>query len=481
MYHPPSKRKQFIRSTIIISLSLLSIATIVTIMVFIMLGYRYDKQVGKIEQGGLVQFSSVPGDATITVDNTSLTTKTPYKKTLSHGVHSIQINKDGYRQWNKDVDVLPGKVLWINYARLIPNDVETNSVVNLSGVSGMLTSLDSKTIAIKEKTEDGSVRLVDISGDNVKTNDLVIPDGLYTKSKNVKKQKFIFHEWARDNRYLLVKHEYDNSYEWLVIDTRKIELSKNISRIYSTKFSKVIFGNNSKVLFSLSNGIIKRLDISKSESLDISNGNVADFSLYSKSSAIVSQLINKKKTIGVLNFDTKVFEPVYSSKNLSESLNIALGEYYDEIYYAVGHDNTVDISKAPDQNYSKTTSISSIKAKGNVVRLSIVNNGRFVFVQDDKDYVYIYDNELNETYNTLIKNTASVNQKLRLLDGYHIWSDRDGTLSLCDYDGANKQDIVKVDPGHDIALSQNSEYLYSINKTTDGAYYLQRTKMILDK
>jgi hypothetical protein len=60
-----------------------------------------------------------------------------------------------------------------------------------------------------------------------------------------------------------------------------------------------------------------------------------------------------------------------------------------------------------------------------------------------------------------------------------MWSDRDGTVRLYEFDGANQQDIMQVQPGFEAALSPNSKYLYGITKASDGSYHLTRVKLIL--
>ena len=60
MYHQPSKRKLLIRRIVSYGFMTVAVVVLVTVLVFVMLGYRYNGNDGKIEQGGLVQFDTQP-------------------------------------------------------------------------------------------------------------------------------------------------------------------------------------------------------------------------------------------------------------------------------------------------------------------------------------------------------------------------------------------------------------------------------------
>jgi hypothetical protein len=67
---------------------------------------------------------------------------------------------------------------------------------------------------------------------------------------------------------------------------------------------------------------------------------------------------------------------------------------------------------------------------------------------------------------------------LQWLDENHLWSDREGKLTIREFDGADLYTINDVTFGQDAALTNNGRYIYSINKTKTGSQ-LQRVRMIL--
>src|SRR5688572_14698485 len=120
MYRQPSRRKQLTRRVTVYTVMAVAIGLLVTILLFIVLGYQLNRSEGRFEQGGLVQFDSIPGGAAVSIDGTLLGTRTATKSTLSAGNHRFVMTREGYRTWQKTVTLAPGAVLWLNYARLVP-------------------------------------------------------------------------------------------------------------------------------------------------------------------------------------------------------------------------------------------------------------------------------------------------------------------------------------------------------------------------
>ena len=124
MYRQPSKHKVLMQRIVVYSLMTLSVIGLVVVLVFVMLGYQFNSDDGKIEQGGLVQFDSQPSGAEVTIDGAAFSTRTASKTTMTAGQHYITMNREGYTPWQKSITVVPGSVLWLNYTRLVPTELE---------------------------------------------------------------------------------------------------------------------------------------------------------------------------------------------------------------------------------------------------------------------------------------------------------------------------------------------------------------------
>jgi hypothetical protein len=109
---------------------------------------------------------------------------------------------------------------------------------------------------------------------------------------------------------------------------------------------------------------------------------------------------------------------------------------------------------------------------------AISTDGRFIVAQQGDTYT-VNDLELKKVTKTQLKGTSPVTEELQWLDTYTVWSDRDGTVRLYEFDGANQHNIMTVVPGFNVTLNPNAKYLYGINKSDDGIFHLQRVKLVL--
>jgi hypothetical protein len=488
MYHQPSKRKQLIQRIVVYGLMSLSVLALVTVLVFVMLGYQFNNRDGKIEQGGLVQFSSTPSGASVGIDSKDLGTQTSSRTTMTSGAHFITMDKTGYRQWQKSVSVVPGSVLWLNYTRLIPITLKPQSVAQFAALSDSNVSPDRKWLAIKDDPTTPVIQMEDISGSTVKASSLELPAGSYTAPSEGQTQSFVIAQWDPSSRYLLVTHTYDGSKtEWLVVDIQHANATRNITTMLGFAASNVMFSNtNSNVLYGLVGQDLRKIDLGAVTLSGPLVSNVAEFSLYKNSTIVYATLPDASshtRTVGYYDDGATKPRVIRSYADDGQSpLHIALGNYYGDNYVAVAYGDDVevltgDLPRSDSTDASTLHTVTTMTVPGGVLDLSIITSGRFVVAQTANGYV-VYDLELMKTTTTTLKGPAEA-AKLHWLDSYMLWSDRDGTLRTVEFDGANEQDIMPVTPGFTVTLSPDGTYLYGFLKNADGKYDLQRVRMIL--
>ena len=108
MYKKSSKKNKRIRLIAVYTVMSLSVILLATLMMMFLLGYRLDRDNGRIEQGGLLQFSSTPNGAAIEIDSNVLSSSSPTKATVLPGNHMIAMWKDKYETWSKTVSINSG-------------------------------------------------------------------------------------------------------------------------------------------------------------------------------------------------------------------------------------------------------------------------------------------------------------------------------------------------------------------------------------
>lgn len=147
-----------------------------TLCILLALGYRFNDASLSFEQGGLIQFRSVPQSSVVTIDGKRQNFVTPGKATVNVGQHEIIMKLDGYREWRKTVDIDAGQLLWLNYTRFIPNDITTETVKDFESSAGSLISPNRRFAVILPKVQEPRLIFADIRDEtDPKFKEAVIP------------------------------------------------------------------------------------------------------------------------------------------------------------------------------------------------------------------------------------------------------------------------------------------------------------------
>jgi uncharacterized ubiquitin-like protein YukD len=472
MYHPPSKRQQLLRRIAVYGAMTIAIITIVTGLLFYTMGYQFNNSDGKIEQGGLVQFDTKPTGADVMVDYKDVNLRTTNKATLAAGTHMVTMQKDGYRKWSKSVEVLRGSVLWLNYARLVPNRITTSPVLDLTAVTSTVSSPNASYIAIYGDATQPALRVVDITRSPVAATTLVLPSTAYTRKTTDQPETYTVQTWDGTSRYILVRHVYDAKTEWIVVDSRDVSQSKNISTSLNIVADKVVFSrHDSMVLYGLIDGDIRRLNMKDQTMSGPLVRNVADFSLYDKATIAYTtryDAVTNSRSAGYYTDGATKSHTIGVYTGEQPSLRIAIDKYFDVPYVAVTSDAGLSI-------LSGTLPVSDSSAS---LSLTTMTSGRFIVSHNESAYT-VYDLELAKKTTTRLKNNATITKAPSWIDGYTMYDDASGMLRLYEFDGQNQHDIMQVVPGFTAFLSADSKYLYGITQSADGVYHVSRAQMIL--
>ncbi|MCG5079675.1 PEGA domain-containing protein, partial [Candidatus Saccharibacteria bacterium] len=106
--------------------------------------YRFDLMSGQLSQVALLQFNTFPTGAVVDINGASLSTRTPTRSNIKTGQTKVSMSLTGYRGWSNTVSALPSSVRWLDYARLVPQNVKTESVKTFTNVVDMLPTPDRK-------------------------------------------------------------------------------------------------------------------------------------------------------------------------------------------------------------------------------------------------------------------------------------------------------------------------------------------------
>ena len=490
MFKKPTKRQSIIRRTLLAIVATISVGIVLTVSILFLLGYRLDSGNGRLEQGALLQFDSIPGGATVTVDGKELSGKTATKLTTIAGTRQVQMSKDGYENWVRSLTVEAGTLTWLNYARLVPTVRTIQPVLTYNQLSQLVFSPDNRWALVIEQPTSPVLRLVDIRSDQVSQTTLTIPDNLFDQAgvANVE-HNFRLIRWSENGRHALLTHSANGQTEWLLIDTQNISSSINITKLFSVSFSDIKFaGTSGSSLFGLSSdGILRKLDVGAGTISRSLISRVESFDVFDNSTiSFVGQQGTEpsQRVAGTYKDGEEGPLIVRTEADLSLPVHIAVGRSFNNDYVALSVGSQVHILSG---NYSASGSAGtnslqdydSFNASGNVEFLSFSPESAFLVAQSGKQFLgYELEHRRHENSEIVVGGGASSVNRLNWLGDAQLWNDDGGALIMRDFNGLNAHTIMTVEPGFNASLSQNDRYIYAVGKS-DGNYRLQRVRMII--
>jgi hypothetical protein len=489
--HRLSKKKEAIRLIVVYIFMAIAIISIVTLVVFFVMGFRIDLNNKRLEQYSVLQFKSIPSGATVMIDGVKTGSNTPSKSSISAGQHSVAMELDGYDTWSKTISIESGTMTWLNYTLFIPKKLAVESVSKYESMYMTLASPDGHNMLIEQHSNTPVFDLVNLDSNTVKTTRLTISASIYSESNTPGVvHTFEIEKWDTGGRYTLVKHTYGNKNEWLVLDTQDATLTKNISRLFDVDISDIaLSGTSGNIFYILDSNDIRKLDLSARTISTPLASNVTSFKIYDDSNIIIYSGISatnatnaSQRIIGLYREgDNTSYIIRYLASGSSTPLYFATTHYFNEDYVAIAEGKKVSIfgGSYPNTKKDSATSlklVTSFNSEQDINELMFSPTGEYVLTKSN-NYFTSYDLEYQLVASSTIDGTSDMST-IKWIDDNHIWSDRDGKLSIRDFDGTNVHVINPVVVGQDATLTHNGRFLYSTNKTTNG-YQLQRVRMIL--
>lgn len=477
--HDKSQKRRTITLVITYIIMTLAVAAISFVCIMLVLGYRLDLKNGDVEQGALLQFRSFPSGASINLDGENLSFSTPGKKNVSAGNHTISYEFPGYEKWQKSFKTHASELLWLNYARLIPQKLVTTNLKTYPQISNMLPSPDKKWLIVQHAPDSPEFTLVDVRDDKKPVfSTLTLPEVSYSPA-NGQPHRFELKEWDFGARYVLVKHTVGSTVEYLKIDRTSSEPQTviNISTKLGLAISDIHFSGTSGVQFyAQETANIRKLDVGVGTISQPLVKDVTSFKLFkddviayvqktSDEGQNVGMYLNNK-AIRVASYDPTM--PVY----------VDVSEYFSDYYLAVGRGTSVEVFMNPEQKDHRKRII-AVTMPVTQQWLRFASSGRFVAAGSGSQFT-TYDIETKNINNINMPGSAADAKKpLQWLDDYYLVSTANDDVRITEFDGMNQHVITSSMPNLPVSLSDNGKLLYNVAKQQDGSFALQATKLTL--
>lgn len=486
---PAAKKRRAIRMAIGYALMGILIAIATTILVFQSYGFDVDRKTGEVIQNGLVFIDSAPDKATIYLNDQVQNDQTNSRLTRPEGHYSLLIRKDGYRDWRRSFELKGGDILRFTYPLLLPVNLEQQEIFNYPAAPGFASEspdrrwlLVSKGASINEYLE-YDLKDVAIATEKPIERPVTFPADLFAKSEGAHSIELV--EWSNDNKNVLVKHNYKDGHEFILLNREDPALSLNINKHLNLTPTSLTLRDkkfDQWYLYMKDGGLLQTADTTKTV-IPILNG-VGTYKSHDTDTIIYSQPVVNSATQRIFLKQGKDVNLLLEVSTGVSMLDIA--RYDGSWFVAVGSDTDKKtfVYRDPQTTLKRgdgrrPAPVAVLRSGGAALtQVSFSTNTRFILAQSGQ-HLEVYDAEENETLRYDVPGTFDPSNKLVWMDGHRLLAHRDGKLLMFDFDGSNQQELIPVLPTRQVFFDRDYTVLYTLNgsSATKDTFGLIRTDL----
>lgn len=483
---PIKKRQHRIRLYVGYVLMVIAISIVSLLLVLQAYGYTFDFQTGDIDQNGLVFIDAHPEQADVYV-NGELKGPTDQRLIMPAQKYTINIRREGYRPWEKSINLLGGKIERLVYPVLFPETLDSKETQLYAAKPPFATqSPDRRWLIVGQPGAPFSFDLVDLNTELGTAARLVLPNDLFNTSGA--KHDIQVVEWSTDNRHVVLKHSFDTGSEFVLIDREVPGSSQNLSRIFNgTVFTDIVLRDKRFDRYYLHNRPTQAL-----MSAELNNGVVApllngvlefkphgdDVLLYVSSSGAAEGNVAVRVREG---------DQIYTVKELPVDTTyiLDLARFSNRWYIVAGapKDQRIYVLRNPVAALQRNPQAKIIPAAQlrieNPQYVSFSANARFVEVQSGSKFV-VYDAETDQNYRYDTGLALPAPQKATWMDGHRLSLVSNNRLNVFDFDGTNKQELSPAYPEFTPYFNSNYTAVYTLaDSHLSGRATLLRTELVV--
>ncbi len=486
---PRKKRAHLIRLYIGYALMAIAVGSATIILLYTSFGYGVDRHTGKVIQNGLVFLSSNPSNANISIVD-SRGKKQPNAQTdtrlnIPAGDYTVTLSKDGYRDWRRNFTLDGGSVEQLVYPLLFPKDLKTKETELYSTTPALITnSPDRHWILVLKPGSQTDFDVYDANQTDPTPKTVSIPGDLITAGPN---QSLKVIEWSTDNKHVLLKHTYADTYEFIMFNEDAPNESVNINKQLSMSPTEAVLYNkdaNQLYVYNAQGGVLQRAVI-KDKKVTPLLSNVLAFKPHGSDMLeyISSDTLAKdgKVAVRLWNNDNE-----YTLRELPANTTylLDLARFNNNWYVVAGakSDNQVYVYKNPLDVLTKKDSKLTLPARTlrmeSPEKVGFSANTRFISVQGGKNFS-IYDAEADRQYRFKVDKDFDPSTPASWMDGHRITAVSNGQIIVFDFDGSNLQTLNSAAGGTTPLFDREYSAIYSLADSSQvkGRAALTRTAL----
>ena len=477
---PKKKKQHTIR--LFVGYVLVGIALLMTTSFLVLEsnGYFYDTKTHSVIKNGLIFVDSAPDSATVYVNGKRQDT-TDARMVLPEGNYNIEISRDGYKTWEKSLKLEGGSIERLVYPFLFPEKPTLTTSKAYAGEPMFSSqSPDRRWVLVQPIAQSFVFDLYDLAVDPAINTSLTIPATVVSVKPG---STLSLVEWSTDNRHVLLKHSFNSGHEYLMVDREAPAQSFNISARLPGEVIDNIALHDKKFdqfyLYKTAGGILSSYDNRSSLPVEIIR-NVAVFKPHGADVIAYISTINPAKPQFIIREDGKNYIVRELPATTSFLVDIArFDNHWYTAVYATGSDMTY-IYKDPVASVKKINKpITPLAVRQSIIGfMSFSQNTRFMALQS-VDGLVVYDFETLRLMRYQLP--FATTSKLVWMDGRRLIGNNKSKLTVFDFDGSNKHEIIELSTQHLPFFDRDYENLLSIGKdpTNPTAFAMRRTPLKL--
>jgi hypothetical protein len=467
---------------------LIAVAIVISTLILVQQAYGFgvDRN-GSVVQNGLIFFSSHPDPADIYANGKLLDKRTNTRLFIPGGIYDVILKRDGYRDWRRTVEVEGGKVHHFDYPFLFPKTLMTKPLKQYDQAPPFTTqSPDHRWLIVQPTASLLNFELYDLKNPDDPAEALTLPANLVTKAASNENWELV--DWSGDNVHVLLQHNFDGKYEYVIIDREDTLKSLNLTTTLATGTSKISLRDkkyDKYYVHDTSTNSLKTASLSSTQLTTHLQRVLAykpygdDTLLYVTDSGatagkVAVRLLAGSKTIDIRQLPAGTTYQVDLTK-------------YDNVMYVVAgaasegkayiyRDPLGQRAAFPD----RTVQTLRVLRVDQLTYLSFSATAQFIVAENGPRFG-LYDIENKNGYNysaVLALDPPQVHASW--MDGHRLAYVSGGRLVVIDYDNLNQQLLMPATSGYLPAFTPNYKFVYSLaTDPTTNKIALTQTPLLI--
>lgn len=471
---PKKKRAHIIRLYLGYVLVTIALFLASVLLLFTAFGYGINRSTGEVTQNGLLFVDAHPQAAQMYINGQNRG-QTDGRFVLEAGRYSLELKRDGYRDWKRDFTLDGGNIVRLVYPFMFPEKLESTDIQSFTAQPDLVTeSPDRRWIVMHDQSKPTEFRVLDTSEKELPVEAVTIPATLLAGRSGAQAMEMV--EWSTDNRHVLIKNTHQGGYDFIVLDREDGSQSYNVTQVFGKAYGTVTLRDkkfDQLYLHDTTSGTLFAGN-TKDKTTEKVIEQAAAFWPYKDQTLLYTTNAGAAADKALLKLkDGKV---TYDIRDLARSQTYLLNmAEFDGKTYVIGasttdgkvyvYENPIDVLKQANKQLSPAV---LMKLEG-AQHMSFSSNARFIGIQAGSQFA-VYDFETEQQYKYDTKIAVPAGYKAKWMDGHRLMVvGTDNIMTVFDYDGLNAQKLVTTNAGFVPMFDRDYNRLYTVSPTKADA------------